>query len=262
MRLNEAQARFKETMLDHPKVLEDLPADFAAIFNEGDIPLSTRLKVYRNNIVASLTDLLLATFPVMEKLVGKEFLEVMARSFILENPPAQGCLSFYGAGFDEFIAGFKPAQGLPYLPDIARMEIAINDAYYAPDDKPLRAEALAKIAPEELGALRLSLRTSACMLSSRYPLPAIKDFCFQDDGSAILDINSGGCALMVYRPSLESLVVTLGPGEYFMLSLLYEGRTLGEATTLTMERFPDFDIQKFLARHMELETFSAFKPNT
>ncbi len=261
MRLNKVQESFKELMLDHPKALDSPPAEFAALFMEGNIPLPARLKVYRNNIVGSLTDLMLATFPTIEKLVSKEFFEGMARSFILKHPPAQGCLSLYGAGFAEFIEGFSPAKSLPYLPDMARLEIAMNEAYYAPDDEPLKAEDLAAVPPEDLGALRLNLRSSARLLASPFPLTAIRAFCESGDPKATLDIDSGGEMLMIYRPHLQSLIVTLAPDDFAMLSVLTENLMLDETLERTLSDHPTFNLQKFLATHLGYETFSSLSTN-
>ena len=158
MLLNEIQGLFKDAMLSHPRVLDNPDSALADLFEEGDIPLPARLKVYRNNIVGSLTDILAATFPLILKLVGKDFFDAMARSFILAHPPKSGCLSHYGDGFDVFIQNFKSAESLPYLSDIARFEMALNDAYYAKDDKALEANALSSITPEDLGEARLAFR--------------------------------------------------------------------------------------------------------
>ncbi len=262
MQLNEFQERFKDLMLDHPKALDDPPEDLAAFCAEGDIPLPTRLKVYRNNIVGSLTDVMLATFPIIEKLVGRDFLEGMSRSFILENPPTQGCLSLYGDGFAEFIDGFELAKSLPYLPDVAHFELALNKAYYAKDDQALTAEELATVQPEELGKLKLTLRDSVNLVRSRYPLIAIRDFCMAETQEGKLDLNQGGDSLMIYRPHLDSVTVRLEASEYLMLENLANGNALGEAVEVTMTAHEDFDFQHFLQKHLSLETFQALSANT
>jgi len=257
MQLNEFQKRFKDLMLDHPDALHAPPEDLVDLCRSGDIALPERLKVYRNNIVGSLTDVMLATFPVMEKLVGKEFLEMMARSFILKNPPNHGCLSLYGEGFAEFIEGFELAKSLPYLPDVARFELALNSAYYAADDRPLAAEALGRIAPEHLENLKLVLRDSVQLLRSRYPLSAIQDFCMSDTQEGTLNLDQGGERLMIFRPALNTQTVLLDEDEYLMLVLLADGQTLGAAVEKVLETHPNFDFQNFLQKHMSLETFRA-----
>ena len=257
MLLNEIQGLFKDAMLSHPRVLDNPDSALADLFEEGDIPLPARLKVYRNNIVGSLTDILAATFPLILKLVGKDFFDAMARSFILAHPPKSGCLSHYGDGFDVFIQNFKSAESLPYLSDIARFEMALNDAYYAKDDKALEANALSSITPEDLGEARLAFRDAVRLIKSNYPLIAIRDFCGNDDPEARLNLDQGGINLMIYRPSLDVETVILSNDEYAMLQALQD-KALGEALGETMTKYPSFDFQTFLQKHITLGTFRRF----
>ena len=261
MQLSEFQARFKDLMLDNPKALDNPPQDIAAFCMEGDIPLSERLKVYRNNIVGSLTDVMLATFPMMEKLVGREFLEMMARSFILEHPPENGCLSTYGDGFAEFIEGFELAASLPYLPDVARYELAMNKAYYAADDMALTAKSLGQVPPEDLADLKLALRDNVHLIVSAYPLNALSVFVMQEHAEGQFDMGQGGDKLMVSRPQLETQTLILKDDEHLALTKLHNGVTLGEMVEQVLENFPEFDFQSFLQKHIALETFLALNTN-
>lgn len=255
MQLSEFQERFKDLMLDHPDALDSPPEDLAAFCQSGDIALPDRLKVYRNNIVGSLTDLMLSTFPILDTLVGRGFFELMARSFILENPPKQGNISLYGEGFAEFIETYEMAKALPYLSDVARYEIAINQAYYAHDDQPLTAETLSAIPPEELGDLKLALRDSVKLLNSRFPILKIQEFCAEDDPQGTLNMDQGGGALIVYRPVLDTQTLGLEPDEFATLSALQSGKPLGQSVEETLSSFPEFDFQAFLQKHISLETF-------
>lgn len=263
MRLNEIQERFKDTILDHPDVVEQPPADFAVLFKEGGIPLPERLKVYRNNIVGGLTDTLILTFPLLEKLVGKDFLEGMARSFVLENPPESGCLNTYGTGFDKFIADFKPAESLPYLPEVAALEIAMTETYYAGNDTPMMPEDLSAIKPDNLPDLNVKLRNSVRLISSRFPLDEIRNFCLteEEDNNKTLDLDQGGVDLMIYRPDLEVLIVKLQKDEMTMLKNLQQAQKLGKALESTLNDHPGFNFQDFLQRHIELETFLSLNTN-
>jgi len=261
MRLNDVQNQFKDLMLDHPDALDTPDAEFAQQFESGRIPLPRRLKVYRNNIVGSLTDMLAAMFPLVQTLVGQEFFEGSARTFILQAPPEQGNLSLYGEGFDDFLRDFKPAQALPYLPDIAAFEIALNQAYYAPDQAPLTAEQLATIPPEQLIDACPKVSDYAKLIHSPYPLIAIRDFC--DNGAdGTLDMDQGGVHLMITRPNLSIDVVMLEADEFMMLSLLQHGKSLGQAVEAVIAEFPDFDFQNFLQKHLHLETFAALLSNS
>lgn len=262
MLLNDMQRRFKETILDHPDVVANPPEDLHAIFDEGEIALSDRLKVYRNNIVGSLTDVMVASFPTIEKLVGKDFMEGMARSFILANPPQHGCLNSFGPGFAEFVEQFEPAKSLPYLPDVARLDIALNDAYYAKDDIALKETDLAEIAPEDLDGVGLHLRNSVRLLASSFPIHDIRDFVLSEKQDGQLNIDSGGVFLMIYRPILDTEILVLNEDEYMMLSSLQNGSSLGNAVEDILNKYSEFDFQLFLQKHLFLETFLALDSNT
>ncbi len=257
MQLSEYQNRFKDLMLDHPDVLDAPPEDLAAFCKSGDIALPTRLKVYRNNIVGSLTDMLKATFPITQALVGEKFFETMARSFILQNPPAKGVLSHYGEGMDEFIASYTPAKPLPYLTDIAAYEISKNHSYHAADDAPLTAAQLAVIPPEELQDMQITLRAHVFLIHSKYPLTSIEEFCMENDADKALDLDQGGEHLMVFRRNLDVEVAVIGQGEFEFLQQISNGASLGEAMEQVLSEFADFNIQDVLQKHLVLETFRA-----
>ncbi len=261
MRLNKVQNDFKDLMLDHPDALNVPPSDFYDIYESGDVALPERLKIYRNNIVGSLTDVMVQSFPIINALVGEDFLSGMARHYVLNTPPQKGCLNTYGDRFDAFISEFKPAAALPYLPDVATFEIALNHAYYAKDDMAAMAEVLADIAPEMLADTVFYFRDSVRLISSTYPLSHIRDFCLTQNQEDTLDLDAGGQSLMIYRPALEVKIITVSMDEFLMLSALYAKTPLGDAVAQTMDSYPAFNIQAFLQKFIVLETFCDFKAN-
>ncbi len=255
MQLNDIQDGFKDLMLAHPRALDNPPPGFASMFSDGD-DLPARLKIYRNNIVGSLTDVIIATFPVTDKLVGRAFFETMARSFILAHPPPQGCVSLYGGGFDSFIQTYAPAKDLPYLPNVAAFEIAFNGSYYAPDDTALTAQDMGAIAPEALPDFVLNLRPSVRLFRSAYPLTGIRDFCLRGGNEGTLDIGAGGELIVIHRPDIDVIVTLLTEGEMRLLELFQKKTKLGDAVESVFAFDPAFDFQKFLQKFITLKIFS------
>ena len=92
---------------------------------------------------------------MVERIVGADFFQAMARAYALAEPPSSPVLMDYGVSFADFIAGFAPAASLPYLPDVARIERAWREAYHAADAEPLAAVDFAAIAVDEIAGLRL-----------------------------------------------------------------------------------------------------------
>ncbi|MGF1742581.1 DNA-binding domain-containing protein [Vibrio profundum] len=82
-----------------------------------------RIQIYRNNFIISLTDVLTASYPMVQALVGKECFTQLARHHVLSKPLLNGNVITYGEGFDISIACFPAVLGsAPYLPEVARYE--------------------------------------------------------------------------------------------------------------------------------------------
>lgn len=262
MRLSEFQDSFKDTMLQPVSGLDAVDADLRGVFVDDHIGVEERLKVYHNNIIGSLSESLRGTYPVVETLVGEDFMKSMARAFVFDNPSPSGCLYFYGRGFDDFIRGFAPAAGLPYLADVAALEWAEHEAYYAQDDEALAGDYFAQMSEDGLLDAVLSLRSSATLIESDYPLLAVKAFCADEDGHDAPDLTRAHEErLLIYRRALEVEIVSLDKGEFFLLKQLDNGIALGLAVERTLDKYPEFDFTDFLKKHISLETFSSVAAN-
>ena len=115
--------------------------DGLAAWNGSDP--AARFAVHRNNVVASLVDALAETFPVSQELVGEEFFRAMAKALRAAHRRRARCvLATYGDAFPAFVERFPPAQALPYLADVARLEMARVRAFHAADAQPVSAARL------------------------------------------------------------------------------------------------------------------------
>ncbi|HET7341829.1 MAG TPA: DNA-binding domain-containing protein, partial [Methylomirabilota bacterium] len=100
-----------------------------------------RVAVYRHHVLTSLTAALATTFPVVARLVDPRFFAWAADAYVRAQPPRGPCLAEYGDTFPDFLAAFPACRDLVYLPDVARLEWAMNAARQAPDVPPLGADA-------------------------------------------------------------------------------------------------------------------------
>jgi len=254
MMLHEIQKLFVNTMIDSPETVAQPSRALQSLFTAED-SLAARLAIYRNNIVGSLTDALLATYPLVTNLTGEEFATAMLRSYVLLYPPETASLSDYGDKVAAFIAGFTPASTLPYLPDIARMEWAMNQACYAPDDLPLTSASIDRLMASDLADARLPFRASVQLVKSPWPVLSIRAFCLQEaETEEKLDTNQPGESVLIYRPGLTVELIALSNADYHCLSLLKD-QTLGVALLETQQEFPAFDIPDFIQRFITYEIF-------
>jgi hypothetical protein len=136
-------------------------------------PPQKRFDVYRNNVVMSLIDALRSRFPAVERIVGEEFFGACARVHATLNPPRSRLMMHYGDEFPAFLATFKPAADMPYLPDVARIEAARTRAYHAADAAGITPADIAALDPQALSASRVTLHPSVQLVRSQYPAVTI-----------------------------------------------------------------------------------------
>jgi hypothetical protein len=117
--------------------------------------------VYRNTVMKGCIDALEANFPAVARLVGSEWFRAAAALHVAAEPPRDGRLMNYGAGFAEFLQSFEPAAELPYLPGVARLDALWCEAHAAQDAPVLDAAWLARCAPELLATLVLDPHPAA-----------------------------------------------------------------------------------------------------
>ncbi|MFC4861285.1 DNA-binding domain-containing protein [Pseudomonas sp. JS3066] len=207
-----------------------------------------RFAVYRNNVLASLINALADTFPVVKQLVGDEFFTGMARLHVQAAPPRSPLLVFYGEDFPAFIATFPPAAGLPYLADVARLELAQVHAYHAADLPPLDSAGLAAVLadPQLLPGMQLWLHPSVAVIGSDF---AIASLWAAHQGLLELtavDPAQPECAL-VLRNGLEVEVSRISSGATVFIQALRAGSPLGSAVGAALTVDTDFDLGSTLA---------------
>lgn len=187
-------------------------------------PAGKRFDVYRNNVAASLTEALIAGFPTVHALVGDEFFRAMAGVALRAHPPRSQLMMQYGIDFPEFIEGFAPTGSLPYLADVARLDLAMRQSYHAADAAPLPAEALS-IPPERLMGARLTLAPAARLLRSPYPIHAI----YMANHAGGPAPSPGGQDVLILRAEFDPAPHLLGPGDAEFIESLAKGAAFSDA---------------------------------
>lgn len=241
--------------------LHELQQSFAAAIVAGDpaaaefvigdgIAPEARLNVYRNTYLGNLVGAMRISFPAVRKLVGNEFFEGAARAFIDAHPPKCAHLNDYGAEFADFLAQFPPAECLPYLPDVARVEWAVNIALHADDAPVLDAAKLAK-ADENLDPVFVA-HPSVSLVKVAYAADAIWRAVIEENDAALeaIDVSQGSAFLVISRGEAGVLVVQLGEDEWRFAQSLFEGVPLSRA----LEKLST-DMSHSLAAHLAAGRF-------
>ena len=251
--LPELQARLAVALLR-----EDAREIVGAVASDGLSP-AARVAVYRNHVFASLTDVLAATYPVVCRLVDRRFFGFAADRFIRSHPPTGPCLFEYGGGFPEFLAGFPPCAGHPYLADVARLEWTMNVALHAEDARAMEPARLGEVHPEHVGRLVFRIDPSAAWLRSPWPVDRIwRTNQPGADPGAIVDLATGPVRLEIRRRDDHVTLRALEPADFALRAALGAGATFEAAAEAATAEDPGFDLAASLRALLEEGLLTGF----
>jgi Putative DNA-binding domain len=234
--LHELESNFSRALLGEPEAaLLDL------IGGDGLTP-DARLRIYRNHVLVTLTDALIATYPVVCRLVDERFFRYAADQYIRAHPPAAPCLFEYGESFTGFLAAFGPCQHLRYLPDVARLEWAVNHAHHADDADALDAARLGEVPADRIGSVSLALHPSVSFLSSPWPVDRIWRANQTDADPATVSLEAGGAQLEIRRLGEEVVFRSLDATTYAFRTALARGDSLEHAVAAAHSADPYVDL--------------------
>lgn len=227
-----------------------LPANVTSLRGVAD---PARFAVYRNNVFVGLTSALAKRFPVTQRLVGEDFFAGMARIYAGQTLPRTPLMFEYGDGFPDFIAGFGPAGGVPYLADIARLEAAWSRAYHAADMPVLTPADLAALPPAALAQTRLDPHPAAALIVSHYAVGSIWQAHQQAEFTA--PPIGGAEAVLITRPDMHVRVAILPAEDIAFAAALLDGAPLGTAAEQVAASAP-FDVGTALVGLVSLGAFA------
>lgn len=251
-RLSELQTGFADALLT-----PEAPPPTGVHGPTATLPVK-RYNVYRNNLVASLIQVLEARYPVVRRLVGDDFFRGLGRLYVEAHLPRSPVLAEFGGVLPVFLESFAPAQELPYLADIARLEWAQHLAYHAADALPLAPGDLASVAAATIPRLRFTLHPSAGVVASPFPIVSIWETNRRDDEVEPIRLDQGPETALIVRPALDVETRKAPPGTEAFVDALGKGLTLTEAAGYARARNDHFNVQMVLATVIEAGALAGY----
>ena len=201
-----SQSVFAASLLDPDR---SVPPGLS-VWNNSDP--GRRMAVYRNNVIASLMDALADSMPVVQQLVGEAFFRAMAVAFIRNEPPRTPVLAHYGDAFPAFVEAFEPARIVPYLADMARLELARIRSYHAANADVVSDAALASAlsSGDRIAALQLVCHPSVSVVASAYSIVSLWAAHQVDGDMAQTEVDTAQAGLIV-RQGLDVVVLAIPP---------------------------------------------------
>lgn len=245
--MNSHEHMFRAALLDPAQAVPEGLTDGAGA------PTTKRFDVYRNNVTVALIEALRTAFPVLRKLLGDANFDQLAPHFARAHPPASPLMMHYGIDMPDFLAGFTPLKHIGYLPDVARLELAIRQAYHAADAIPLSATDLAETEPDALMAACLSFAPAVQIVPSPWPLFDIWRYNMQEGAEKPRNVAQ---SVLITRPEFDPVPHPLTPAQATWVSAIKAGTSLSGAQDAAIAHDPKFDLSPLLTLLLQQEALT------
>ncbi len=247
--LRDFQTSFRRYLTDTG---EDAASEAARFIASG---FADNASIYRNNVRHAHVGALAAIFPAIRALVGEGYFDGMAAEFSNASPPMSAILAGYGASFSDHLAGRPELSRVPFLPDVARLEWAMNEAFHAHSSFSLAPDQAAALFMG--GAGDLDLVASTRLLALDHPGLEIRAAALEGNAEAIAALTPGTQRLGVFRVGGAVRVEPLSFGEFAFLRGLSAGSPIDSAIASAFTSDCEFSPAEALGRLLHLGVFEA-----
>jgi len=233
----------------------DVPADL-----HGECS-ATRFEIYRASWQANLGHALADTYPVIRKLLGADFFQAMALRYIAQQPSRYGDIHLYGKNFADFLSQFEPVRELIYLPDVARLEWRVHQAFHAADAPVVKLSQLAALSEVQLAEHIIQLHPSLQLMQSDFPVQDIWQV--NQDGfeqDTAINLENGNVNMLVFRQALDIVLLPLALTDYQFIQRLQKSKNITTACEQTLQVDSEFNMALVLHRLFEQQLVSTITP--
>ncbi|WEM42216.1 DNA-binding domain-containing protein [Photobacterium sp. DA100] len=221
--------RLHQLQQDFAEALHYRPSAASQAIATSQFSPEQLIQIYRNNFIISLSEVLEATYPCCQAVVGDECFAQLARQHVLAHPLGEGNVTDYGDGLCDTISS-QPAlvEAVPYLADLARLEWLVDRAsQHVPVSSHFPFEQLALITEDNLGQLVLDVAEPVYSFDAQHPVASLWQMITHNQIEQI-DLSQPESAIIQHRPQ-GMLVLATTPPATALLRLCQQGQPLAEA---------------------------------
>lgn len=242
--LRSLQSRFAADLFEEPGTIT------AWIRAEGIDP-AARLEIYRNNLREGFHKTLALEYPVIQRLVGKDYFGRLALAFLARHPSRSGDLHHVGAPFVSFLRSHFADKGYGYLADVAALEWAYQECLIAEDGDSLDPTTLRDVPAQSYATLRFTLRPDCRLVHSPFPVLKIWEVNQGEARDETVHLDSGPDFLLVLRNAKGVHFRRINEDDHRLLAAFVRGKSLEEALEISLASNPHFDLSAALRRCVE-----------
>ena len=253
--LKELQEEFQEY------VIQDDPRVGVEVLKPRNMEVEGRLNVYRNAYYLRLVDILKEDYSVLYTMMGEDAFNAMVRAYLKVYPSNHYSVRTVGAHLAVFLKNTQACD--PSFSELAAFEWAMNVALLAADIDTLTMDALAEVAPEAWGDMRLRLHPSVQTVTTHFNV--MERWRAINDGEDDLDLLQleDPKHLLVWRRDREVYFCVLSDLQYYLIDAIKKGECFGVLCETMLSYLEEASVVQWVASTLQTwvteGVFQAFK---
>lgn len=183
-----------------------------------------RLAVYSDAYFSRIVEALEIDFEATCKVLGKETFFELVKDYLKEFPSTSTNIDEIGSKLPDFIRKLDPGITIPYLSELAQVEWALIEAFYA-DDLPLfDPNSLRKVPHASWDKVKLIMDTSVKLIETKWPVHIIWE---ARKSSIVPEIRQSPGLYLIYRNGYSVELREKSETEFKALKLAQDGQNIG-----------------------------------
>src|SRR5262245_20168614 len=173
-----------------------------------------RWHVYAHGYLARITEAAGLEYATIRRILGDGAFASLLERYLAVFPPRSFDLARVGDRLAVFLEFDRLTVELPFLPELARLERAISEAFVARDAAPAAWTGLVKLGAGAVAGLRSARTPGVALLRSDWPLHEIWACRLEEDDDAVsIALEGRPSNVLVYRQDARVWVDAISDGE-------------------------------------------------
>jgi hypothetical protein len=191
---------------------------------------SERRGAYVNGYPARLREALEETYPALRHLLGASAFADLVLRHRRAVPAGQWDLGAVGRALPTFLEYDEVARDLPFAPNLARLEWAVQVAFHARLAAPLQPDAFAALATSpDWDRARLDFQAGVAIVESAWPIRTLWEARDTPRDAIDVDLRDRPDAVCVHRVGFRVACESIDARHTAVLRALLAGKSLGAA---------------------------------
>lgn len=228
-----------------PSGAANTAADVSTLLNpQRGTPGHDRLAVYASGYRVRIREALAEVYEAVRHVLGDRVFRELADTYAGAHASCDYNLSLTGRDLPRFLLSAPLTKRLPFLPDLARLEWAVCQAFHAHEQPPLDLARLAAITPETWELLRLIFQPSVSCVASAWPILDIWEARHRPRAAIDIPLMDRPQRVLVYRHGSEVRCRALEAQPYRVFERLVGGQPLGRVCEALAQDDPRGDPER------------------